>query len=142
MAKIRTHQDLHLEQLIVVGSDKNPKFYISDFEGEPERKGAERVEKLSPLRDIATIIRSFGYVKHLGNFAITKKADFWENEMSIALLHSYLNRYDIETIDEYIISKIVKIWTLEKTIYELKYELKYRPGYVHIPFDGILKLFE
>ncbi|MEM3493403.1 MAG: hypothetical protein QXJ27_02390 [Thermoplasmata archaeon] len=60
--KIRTHQDYHLGQVLY---GKEDTFYILDFEGEPGRKGEERREKLPPLRDVATMLRSFSYLKHL-----------------------------------------------------------------------------
>ncbi|MEM3396656.1 MAG: phosphotransferase [Thermoplasmata archaeon] len=62
LQKIRTHQDYHLGQ-VLYGKEEN--FYVLDFEGEPGRKGAERREKLPPLRDVATMLRSFAYLKHL-----------------------------------------------------------------------------
>ncbi|MCX8174153.1 MAG: hypothetical protein N3F63_06085 [Thermoplasmata archaeon] len=60
--KIRTHQDYHLGQ-VLYGREEN--FYVLDFEGEPGRKGSERREKLPPLRDVATMLRSFAYLKHI-----------------------------------------------------------------------------
>jgi len=60
--KIRTHQDYHLGQVLYVPSGDT--FYVLDFEGEPGREGIERLEKFPPVRDVATMLRSFSYLKH------------------------------------------------------------------------------
>ncbi|MGB9635971.1 MAG: hypothetical protein ACPL1Y_01810 [Thermoplasmata archaeon] len=65
MIKMRTHQDYHLGQVLYSTGEKET-FYVLDFEGEPSRKDEERAEKLPPIRDVATMLRSFAYLK---NFA-------------------------------------------------------------------------
>lgn len=65
MPKIRTHQDLHLAQLLTVRrSAKNLDFLVIDFEGDPQRKGAARRERDCPLRDLGTMARSFSYLRY------------------------------------------------------------------------------
>jgi maltose alpha-D-glucosyltransferase/alpha-amylase len=65
MPKIRTHQDLHLAQLLTVQrSAKNLDFLVIDFEGDPQRKGAARRERDCPLRDLGTMARSFSYLRY------------------------------------------------------------------------------
>ena len=55
--RIRTHGDLHLEQVLYTGKD----FVIIDFEGPPAETLAERRRKHECLRDVAGMIRSFHY---------------------------------------------------------------------------------
>ena len=55
--RIRCHGDFHLGQLLYTGKD----FVIIDFEGEAGRTIGERRVKRSPLRDVATLIRSLDY---------------------------------------------------------------------------------
>lgn len=69
MLKMRTHQDLHLAQLLSQQAEEGFRFLIIDFEGDPQRTGDARRGKEPPLRDLGTMARSFGYIK---NFALAK----------------------------------------------------------------------
>jgi maltokinase len=55
--KIRIHGDLHLGNLLKTKDD----FVIIDFEGEVLRSNQERQRKVSPLKDVAGMLRSFDY---------------------------------------------------------------------------------
>lgn len=61
--KIRTHQDLHLAQLLVKLNNEID-FIVIDFEGDPQRTGEDRREKECPLRDLGTMVRSFSYLRY------------------------------------------------------------------------------
>ncbi|MEW5759666.1 MAG: hypothetical protein AB1779_02745 [Candidatus Thermoplasmatota archaeon] len=142
LIKTRTHQDLHLAQFII---SRNKKFFILDFEGEPLRREGQKIEKLTPIRDIATMIRSISYVKHAelkGNES--KIADLWEKKVANAMLRSYLAtvKEKKKVVGDRELKKILNVWLLEKAIYEVKYELKYRPEYVSIPLAGIKEILD
>jgi maltose alpha-D-glucosyltransferase/alpha-amylase len=72
-ATIRIHGDLHLGQLLVADGD----YVFIDFEGEAERPLGERALKVSPLRDVASLLCSYqgaGYVA-LGRRASAAQAE-------------------------------------------------------------------
>jgi maltose alpha-D-glucosyltransferase / alpha-amylase len=150
--KIRIHGDYHLGQVLFTGKD----FVIIDFEGEPARSLSERRLKRSPVVDVAGMIRSFHYAAHAGLFnhlsvrpedaeTLEPWIELWYKVVASAFLKSYLNStknsgFNPEDISDFEI--LLRAFTLEKAIYELGYELKYRPDWVKIPIKGILDLLE
>ncbi|MGH9347303.1 MAG: maltose alpha-D-glucosyltransferase [Vicinamibacterales bacterium] len=148
--RIRCHGDYHLGQVLVSEGD----VVILDFEGEPARPLAERRRKSSPLRDVAGMGRSFSYaaLTALGAATQTRSEDYerfapwaevWEMWVSAAFLRAYLAAVDgaafmpsrREDLD-----LLLHTFMLDKTLYELAYELNNRPDWVHIPLTGLLRL--
>lgn len=150
--KIRIHGDYHLGQVLYTGND----FVIIDFEGEPARSLSERRLKKSPLVDVAGMIRSFHYAacsalfKHAlsGSEAMTGAKpliELWYRSVSGIFLRSYLHttRYSALIPEEREdLATLLKIFLLEKAVYEIGYELNNRPDRVIIPLNGIHHLLE
>ena len=139
-------------------------FFI-DFEGEPERSPGQRSLKLPPLRDVATMNRSFSYVKHyawrtaVGGDAMSatrllEREGLAGSERSLAerllaweaaCVERFTSRYLGHTTlyeglrpDE--AHRAIRGWMMEKALYEFRYELKYRPANIFIPLEGITTL--
>jgi len=145
--KIRIHGDYHLGQVLITKND----FVIVDFEGEPGHSLAERRAKLSPLRDVAGMLRSFSYVQHSAIRGVAHDeadaaklaplAQAWEAEVRAAFLASYdalarpARLYAAALND----GGLVALFELEKALYELRYELGNRPAWAGIPLHGILE---
>ncbi len=144
--KIRIHGDYHLGQVLVTRND----FVIIDFEGEPGHSLELRRAKHSPLRDVAGMLRSFGYVQQsaLRSVAhneaeaarLTPLARSWELEARSAFLAAYdLAARESAAYDTLQPGQgLLGLFELEKACYELRYELGNRPTWVGIPLQGIL----
>ncbi|MBI3462992.1 MAG: maltose alpha-D-glucosyltransferase [Planctomycetes bacterium] len=153
--RIRCHGDYHLGQVLYTGND----FVIIDFEGEPARSLSERRIKRSPIRDVAGMVRSFHYAaftarrRYLESIrasaeeqeSLWRAARFWYLWTSANFLRKYL-----ETVGpaEFIPSAppqrkaLLHAFLLEKSVYELSYELNNRPDWVEAPLLGILDLLD
>jgi maltose alpha-D-glucosyltransferase/alpha-amylase len=153
--RIRHHGDYHLGQVLYTGKD----FLIIDFEGEPLRPLSERRIKRGALRDAAGMLRSFQYAAYAVLFgkvagvvprpedavALEAWADFWTRWVSAVFLQEYLStagsaRFLPKSDSE--IRVLMNAYLLEKSLYEVTYELNNRPDWVRIPLRGIVQLLE
>lgn len=138
---IRTHGDYHLGQTLYTPRG----WVIIDFEGEPARPLPERRLKRSPLRDVASMLRSFAYVTSAVEILRREVAPpEFEQLARDAFLEQYLVHVDSTLLPggEAAIANMLSIYELEKAIYELRYELDNRPQWVPIPVAGIRRLLE
>ncbi len=138
---IRTHGDYHLGQTLHTPGG----WVIIDFEGEPARPLYERRSKRSPLRDIASMLRSFAYVTSAVKIQRGQAApEDFEQQARERFLSHYLATVDPTLLPagEAAINNLLSVFELEKAIYELKYELDNRPDWVQIPVAGIRRLLE
>ncbi len=138
--RTRIHGDYHLGQVLKTADD----FILLDFEGEPARSLAERRAKQSPLRDVAGMLRSFSYAGVAGYTAdesATQMRRAWENAASGAFLEGYWAAAG-QSSQGAATQQLMRAYLLEKSLYELMYELNNRPGWVPIPLFGILELLE
>jgi maltokinase len=134
--RIRHHGDLHLGQMLWSGGD----WVVIDFEGEPARSLAERRAKRSPLRDVAGMLRSFSYATSVAgsgdrDVEARARAEFLAGYLGAVESSGLLPAP--ETTE-----RLLRIFELEKAIYELRYELANRPDWVHVPVGGIVRLLE
>ena len=138
---IRTHGDYHLGQTL-----STPRgWVIIDFEGEPARPLPERRQKRSPLRDVASMLRSFAYVTSAVEILRGQPApEGFEQRARERFLEQYFDKVDPTLLPsgDAAIANLLSIYELEKAIYELQYELNNRPDWVAIPVAGIRRLLE
>jgi len=153
--RIRCHGDYHLGQVLHTGND----FMIIDYEGEPTRSINERQIKASPFRDVAGMVRSFDYACYSaladqiaglsrGSVELQRLRgwmQFWTSWTSAAFLRAYLavargQSFIPASIEESQV--LLDVYTLEKVLYELRYELNNRPDWSRIPLHGILELLD
>ncbi len=142
--RMRVHGDYHLEQVLVHGDD----VVILDFEGEPSKSLPERRLRLSPLKDVAGMLRSFDYaarpaldaLPHAASGREAAAATFWTTWVGAAFLEGYLATGGERLLPEgrEASEALLRNFLLEKAAYEVQYELNNRPGWVDIPLRGIL----
>lgn len=139
--KMRLHGDLHLGQVLVA----DDRFFITDFEGEPGRCYEERRTKQSPVKDIAGMIRSFNYAvysaKLSGGDSSNDDADYMPIEnllhrMSDTFLKSYTGARKSD-MSENDLNGFLRLFMIEKALYELRYEINNRPDWAIIPIAGL-----
>jgi trehalose synthase-fused probable maltokinase len=137
---IRVHGDFHLGQTLWDGDD----WVILDFEGEPARSLPERRRKRSPLRDVAGMLGSFGYAASAAEvLRDTAAPDDWEDRAREEFLEGYRATVDRSLVPSgAAMDRLLKVFELEKAVYELRYELNNRPDWVRIPVLGIARMLE
>ena len=149
--KTRYHGDYHLGQVLLQKND----FAITDFEGEPSRSFSARRQKHTPLRDVASMLRSFNYAMYTaldhvtigqGEHATTLllHARAWERTVKQAFLASYKSATDGAGLWEDFsgVQEWLQLFVLEKAFYELRYEMDNRPQSVSVPLRGLLQCLE
>jgi maltokinase len=137
---IRHHGDFHLGQTLWADDD----WVILDFEGEPARSLPERRRKRSPLRDVAGMLRSFAYAASASPLLRGIEPPVaWEERARAEFLDGYR-----KSVDQHLVpsgasmDKLLRVFELEKAVYELRYELNNRPDWVKIPVAGIVRMLE
>jgi trehalose synthase-fused probable maltokinase len=145
--RTRVHGDYHLGQVLISSDD----VFIIDFEGEPMRPLTERRGKHLPLRDVAGMLRSFQYA--VGSVTRAVRAD----EDTAARLQACAGRMSINFLEAYAqavrgcpsfptdlaqATDLLRLFVIEKALYEIGYELANRPDWADIPLAGVLAIVD
>ena len=166
--KIRVHQDLHLGQILI--EKESNKLIITDFEGDPNRPEIEKNKKDLIFRDLASIITAFLYIQLNKFKNHYSKQDFLEiylqlDEIKNQELKNVLRKINIWTKTvinnfiklyynklEYIFERSLRnnnfeafkmgiiIYTYDRIIREIFYELKFRRENLKIPLSMLFIL--
>ncbi|MFL7901909.1 malto-oligosyltrehalose trehalohydrolase [Azospirillum argentinense] len=146
---MRLHGDYHLGQ-VLAGKDD---LFIVDFEGEPMRPLAERRAKHCILRDVAGMLRSITYAAAGARAALPDTLDetargartawlnWWEGEAASAFVAGYreaIGDCPGWPADAATATQLLKLFLLEKALYEIGYELANRPDWLAIPLAGAI----
>jgi maltose alpha-D-glucosyltransferase/alpha-amylase len=145
--KSRIHGDYHLGQVLVVKDD----IAIVDFDGEPGQPAEDRLGKYSPLRDVASMLRSFAYVAETAardfsdRFAESREtaqaiAAEWEGFASASFMAGYGAATEgMQPVDPAVRRQLIDFHLIQRTLYEIIYEAGTRPGWIGLPARGLLQ---
>lgn len=149
----RHHGDYHLGQVLW---SEDLGWQVIDFEGEPNREIEERRRKAIALRDVAGMVRSFDYAQAVAcreanaDAAASGNARNWRERVSDTFVHTWFAMVgDVEheifpliPADYRLRKAILDAFVLEKNLYELIYEMDFRPDWIEVPLNALMELLE
>jgi maltose alpha-D-glucosyltransferase / alpha-amylase len=151
--RIRLHGDCRLGQVLWTGKD----FVFIDFEGDSSVPLSERRLKHSPMRDVATMLRSFHYAAAVGLDQHVERGSippenmlrfqswlrYWNLWVSVAYLKAYFQATAGARIlpdDEDAIRAMLRGYLLDRAMNELGRQLSNGDAGLEIPLSGVLFL--
>lgn len=143
----RIHGDYHLGQ--VLRTERG--WVLLDFEGEPARTPAERQAPAHPLRDVAGMLRSFEYAARFllaghrepvsgpredsGQAMLLEgRAREWADRNRTAFCRGYALGGGPDPDAHRV---LLRAFELDKAVYEVRYEARNRPSWLHVPLGTL-----
>jgi len=146
---IRAHGDLHLGQLLVAPDG----FRVIDFEGEPLSPPEARRAHRSPLRDVASMLRSLDHVARSARRRAEAAhggpldragldLDGWIRRSRERFLEAYQAGLREQRVWVDIDPALLRAFEIDKELYEFAYATTYLPTWLYAPTEGMRALFE
>jgi trehalose synthase-fused probable maltokinase len=143
----RVHGDLHLGQILRTPGG----FVLVDFEGEPMRAIEDRRGLGSPLRDVATLLRSFDHVSTSAERRAASRAvvagghvgldiDAWRRRSRERFLRAYRDGLRRAGAPIVVDEGFVDALEVAKECDEYVYAATYLPGWLWAPREGMRRL--
>lgn len=162
------HQDLHMEQILYNKINEHYQFCFIDFEGDPQLTLEEKKGKFPIEKDIASFLRSLSYIKFNtflnfieSNIIQREKLEVAEeilygiffrkaaigNSRVLKIILNVLNIWEEKLMAKFL--KILKpniiltnYFTIQRTLYELNYEILFRPSKTIVPLLGLKEIID
>jgi maltose alpha-D-glucosyltransferase/alpha-amylase len=145
----RVHGDYHLGQVLIAPGG----YRVVDFEGEPSRPLVDRRAHGSPLRDVASMLRS---LDHVARSAARRSAarnegpprspgldlDAWLRRAHARFLEAYLAGLREAGSPLELDPTLLRAFEIEKETYEFIYASTYLPSWLYAPTEGMRWLFD
>lgn len=141
---MRIHADLHLGQVLVAGDG----FRVIDFEGEPLRPIEDRRRPGSPLRDVASMLRSLDHVarsarrraERAGGGPLERPgldADAWIERARARFLGAYAAGVRRAGSPIVLDMDLLDAFEVAKEAYEFRYAATVLPSWLWAPREGM-----
>jgi trehalose synthase-fused probable maltokinase len=127
----RVHGDYHLGQVL---HSPERGWIVLDFEGEPLRPLSERTGPDLALRDVAGMLRSFDYA---AAYAGSAGAQGWAEAARTAFCDGYAAAGAPDPRER---RDLLDALELDKALYEVVYETRNRPDWLHVPLSAVATL--
>ncbi len=145
----RIHGDYHLGQVLVAPDG----YRVIDFEGPPSGPIDERRAPRSPLRDVASMLRSFDHVgRSAGRRAESRNGgplgdpgldlDAWQLRARTRFLDAYRAGLREAGVSIAVDPALLRAFEIEKECEEFAYASTYLPSWLWAPTEGMRGLFE
>ena len=145
----RIHADYHLGQVLLAPDGLR----VVDFEGEPFRSEADRRAPRSPLRDVASMLRSIDHVgRSAGRRAQARHGgpldtpgldlEGWRRRARERFLAAYRGGLREAGSPIVVDPVLVRAFEIEKECYEFVYASTYLPSWLWAPTEGMLGLLD
>ncbi|MFX1243101.1 MAG: hypothetical protein ACFFA7_17795 [Promethearchaeota archaeon] len=162
------HQDLHMEQILYNKFHDQYNFYFIDFEGDPQLSLEKKRGKFPVEKDLAIFLRALSYIKFNTLLIFIEKNIVRKDKYEVPeeILYNLFFRRAAKPLNKIldVILNVLNIWEsklmskilkeldvdftlityfyIEKALYELRYEMLFRPNKIIVPILGLKEIVD